>query len=171
MQKAPIAFRMLHDGKFLYIKADCGVENKDDKVIVPPAAVPARDGSIWQYESLEFCLGKGNESYQFILSPGNKLMDSAHTTAAGKYGLAWDCRKVSFVTRETPDGWTAFLNIPLDELVFNRKGQGDRFYFNVYRTHYCQTASGRIERQPGSYLPLFGSFKEVEKIGTMILAK
>ena len=171
MQKAPVAFRMLHDGKFLYIKADCGMVNKGDKLVAPPAAVPARDASIWKYESLEFCLGKGNESYQFIFAPGSKLMDLAHTAAAEKSGVSWNCKKVKLTAAVTSSGWEAALALPLDELKFNSKGQANRFWFNVHRTNYYRTAQGRSEREGGAYLPLNGSFKNIENIGTLILAK
>ena len=171
MARSPMAVRLLHSEKFLYLKLDCGKSDPKSSLIVPPAATDSRDGAVWHYECCEFFIGRGKESYQFILSPGDKLMDLSHTPASKTTGQDWNAQKVRFSSKLTPAGWEAFLAIPLDELKFASNGKKGEYKFNLIRTHLYQTPGGLVKREPGAYLPPAGAHRNIEKLGTLKLAR
>ena len=168
MQSAPTVLRLLQDGKFLYIKTECGVPAKGDKVIPPPAEEPARDGSIWQFECIEFFIGQNNECFQFIYAPGKKLTDLSHSRGTRVTGSSWNCRDLKFESALSSGGsWEAFLAIPLDELLFSAKGKAGEYRFNVFRNSFYKNAAGQIKRSAGSYIQNFGARKNLDKGATL----
>ena len=171
MQQAPTTLRLLHDGKFLYVKANCGTAAKGDKVLAPPVSMVQRDGSLWQYESIEFFIGRNKDSYQFIFAPGGKLADYSHSAADKVSGVTWNSRKVWLTTTFTADGWEGVLAIPLDELAFTGKSKAGEYKFNFGRNAFSQKASGMTSRETGAYLPLDGPFKNIANCGTLKLAR
>ena len=171
MAQAPVKVRLLHSEKFLYLKLECGKSDPKSSLIVPPAATASRDGAVWHYECCEFFIGRGKESYQFILSPGDKLMDLSHSSASKTTGQDWNAQKVRFSSKLTPAGWEAFLAIPLDELKFALSGKKGEYKFNFIRTHLYQTPGGLVKREPGAYLPPVGAYRNIEKLGTLKLAR
>ena len=171
VQDVPTAVRMLHDGKFLYLRLECGKINPGDTLLVPPAAMALRDASVWQYDSIEFFIGKGKESYQFIISSGNKLMDLNHCAGWKQGAAAWNSRDMVLRSDPCAAGWEAFAAIPLSELKFAQKSKADEYKFNIIRTGLSQSSSGIIKRSVGAYLPPQKPFRNIEKLGTLKLAK
>ena len=172
MQSAPTVLRLLQDGKFLYIKTECGVSAKGDKVLPPPAEEPARDGSIWQFECIEFFIGQNNECFQFIYAPGKKLTDLSHSHGTRVTGASWNCRDLKFESALSSGGsWEAFLAIPLDELLFSAKGKAGEYRFNVFRNNCYKNAAGQIKRSAGSYIQNSGSRKDLAKGAVLKFSK
>ena len=171
MARSPMAVRLLHSDKFLYLKLDCGKSDAKSSLIVPPAAMVPRDGAVWHYECCEFFIGRGKESYQFIFAPGEKLTDLSHSAASKTRGQDWNSGKVRLSSKLTSSGWEAFLAIPLDELKFTSSGKKDEYKFNLIRTHLYQTSGGLVKREPVAYLPPVGAHRNIEKLGTLKLAR
>ena len=171
LQQAPTTLRLLHDGKFLYVKANCGIAAKGEKILAPPVSMVQRDGSLWQYDSIEFFIGRNKDSYQFIFAPGNKLTDLSHSAADKVSGVTWNSRKVRVTSSFTADGWEGVLAIPLDELAFTGKSKAGEYKFNFGRNAFSQKASGMTNRETGAYLPLDGAFKNIANCGTLKLAR
>ena len=171
-QESKTEMRLLHDGKFLYIKAKCTLPNLISTVKWVPGHIGRRDGMLWDYESLEFFLAQGNELYQFILAPDNRLFD-AHSTPTGKARSAmnWNSKKVVFSTVKGNTDWDGFLAIPLDEIVFAEKGAPGVFRFNAYRNCRYNFPNEPMTWEQSCYLPTFGGFYNTERFGTLKLAR
>ena len=168
-QESETEMRLLHDGKNLYVKAECRMPEGVASVKWAPGTVGKRDGTLWNYESIEFFLARGNESCQFILAPDNCLYDGFNIP--GKNNSSWNCDAVKWSTVRHGGSWEGFLTIPLTELNFSTDGKDGEFRFNACRN--CRyTMPGEPEKwEQSCYLPTFGSFQNVERFGTLILAR
>lgn len=171
-QASQTEMRLLHDGKFLYIKAKCTIPPLVSTVKWVPKHIGTRDGMLWSYESLEFFLARGKELYQFILAPDNRLYD-AHSAPGGRRNSAvkWNAKKVSFSTTKGSTTWEGFLAIPLDEIQFAGKAHGGEFKFNAYRNCRYNFPNEPMTWEQSCYLPVFGSFYNTERFGTLKLGK
>ena len=171
-QNSETSMRLLHDGKNLYVKAECRIPVGVASVNWPPASTGKRDGMLWNYESLEFFLARGNESYQFILAPDNCLLDAFNVMPAKKNAMKWDSKKVKFSTVKRGIYWEGYLTISLDEMKFSAaKGKANEYRFNAYRN--CRYfMPGEPEKwEQSCYLPTYGGFHNIERFGTLTLAK
>ena len=165
-QESKTEMRLLHDGKFLYIKAKCTIPALVSTVKYAPAHIGKRDGLLWNYESLEFFLSQDKEIYQFILAPDNRLLDS-HSKPGVKRGIKWNARKVEFSAVKSSTSGEGYLAIPLDEIVFAGKGTPKECRFNAYRNCRYNFPNEPMTWEQSCYLPTFGSFGNVERFGTL----
>ena len=164
--------RLLHDGKNLYLKAECRIPAGVAGVKWAPASLGKRDGVIWNYESIELFLGRGKECYQFIVAPDNCLLDLFITyTPKKKVNKKWNSRKVQWSTIRNGLSWEVFLTVPLDELKYTQKGSEHVFRFNAYRSSRFNMPGEPEKWEQCCYLPTFGGFQNMERFGTLTLAK
>ena len=169
-QESKTEMRLLHDGKILYIKADCTIPPLVSSVKWVPAHLGKRDAMLWSYESLEFFLARNKEIYQFILAPDDRLYDSCSSFAAGKKKPAsWNCSKVVWSTKRGNARWEGYLAIPLDEIRFKEKGKPGEYAFNAYRNCRYNMPGEPATWEQSCYLPVFGGFQKVEHFGTLKL--
>ena len=170
-QDSETFMRLLHDGKNLYVKAECRIPAGVAGVNWAPGSTGKRDGMLWNYESLEFFLARGNESYQFILAPDNCLLDAFNLLPARKNAMKWNSTKVKFSTVKRGIYWEGHLTIPLDEMKFSQPGKVNEFRFNAFRN--CRYfMPGEPEKwEQSCYLPTYGGFHNIERYGTLILAE
>ncbi|MBO4648286.1 MAG: DUF4838 domain-containing protein [Lentisphaeria bacterium] len=170
-QDSETNMRLLHDGKNLYVKAECRIPEGVAAVKWAPDTIGKRDGMLWNYESIEFHLARGKESSQFILAPDNCLLDLFNTPSSGKKASKWNCGKVKWSTVRKGNYWEGFLTIPLDEIKFSGPGKEGEYRFNAY--HNCRyRMPGEPEKwELSCYLPTYGSFKNIERFGILILSK
>ena len=169
--KTETVFRLLHDGKNLYVKAECRIPTDAVSVRWVPEGMGKRDGMLWNYESAEFFLARGKESYQFIFAPDNCLQDRFNSPKE-KDGAKWNAEKIRWsAVREGGYCWKGFLTIPLDELQFAEAGKKGEYLFNA--CHNCQyTLLGEPKKyEQRCYLPTFGSFQNIDRFGTLILGR
>lgn len=170
-QESKTEMRLLHDGKFLYIKANCTIPNLVSTVKWVPAHLGKRDAMLWGYESLEFFLVRGKEIYQFILAPDNRLFDAHYTPGSNRTkAITWNARKVVFNTVKGSTTWEGFLAIPLDELVFSG-GRGGTFRFNAFRNCRYNFPNEPMVWEQSCYLPTMGAFGNTDRYGTLTLGK
>ncbi len=171
-QESKTEMRLLHDGKFLYIKAKCSVPTLASTVKWVPKHIGQRDGMLWSYESLEFFLARDKEVYQFILAPDNRLYD-AHSVPGQRANTAvkWNSKRIVFNTVKGSTTWEGFLAIPLDEIKFVQKGASGVFRFNAYRNCRYNFPNEPMTWEQSCYLPTFGGFYNTERFGTLKLAK
>ena len=170
-QESKTEMRLLHDGKFLYIKAKCTIPALVSTVKWVPPHIGKRDGMLWSYESLEFFLAQGPELYQFILAPDNRLFDAFSYPGVRKKGPDWNAKKVTFSTVKGSTSWEGTLVIPLDEILFNKAPNKGVFKFNAYRNCRYNFPNEPMTWEQSCYLPTFGSFYNVERFGTLTLGK
>ena len=163
--------RLLHNGKFLYLKAECRIPNGVAAVKWVPASLGKRDGVLWNYESIEFFLGRGRECCQFILAPDNCLLDIFISRSPKKIDKQWNSRKVQWSTVRHGLYWEGFLAVPLDELKFTAKGKENVFRFNAYRGSRFNMPGEPETWEQCCYLPTYGSFHDMERFGTLTLAE
>ena len=170
-QNSETFMRLLHDGKNLYIKAECRIPEGVAGVNWAPPSTGKIDGMLWNYESLEFFLARGKESYQFILAPDNCLLDAFNVMPSKKDAVKWNSKKVKFSTVRRGIYWEGYLTISLDEMKFSTKGKENVFRFNAYRN--CRyIMPGEPEKwEQSCYLPTYGGFHNIERFGTLTLAK
>ena len=162
---------LLHDGRNLYVKAECFIPKGVAGVIWAPASTGKRDGMLWNYESLEFFLARGKESYQFILAPDSCLLDAFNVMPAKKNAMKWNSKNVTFSTMKRGIYWEGFLTIPLDEMKFSAKGKANEFRFNAYRNCRYNMPGEPPKWEQSCYLPTYGGFHNIERFGTLTLAK
>jgi hypothetical protein len=171
-QESKTEMRLLHDGKFLYIKAKCTIPALVSTVKWVPAHIGKRDGMLWSYESLEFFLAQGKEIYQFILAPDNRLYDAHSYPGARKNTpVRWNAKNVTFNTVKGSTSWEGFLAIPLDEITFGKAPNKKVFKFNAYRNCRYNFPNEPMTWEQSCYLPTFGSFYNTERFGTLKLEK
>ena len=170
-QESKTEMRLLHDSKFLYIKAHCTIPNLVSTVKWVPAHLGKRDAMLWGYESLEFFLVRGKESYQFILAPDNRLFDAHYTPGSNRTkAIKWNAKKVAFNTVKGSTTWEGFLAIPLDEMVFSG-GKGETFRFNAFRNCRYNFPNEPMVWEQSCYLPTMGAFGNTDRYGTLTLGK
>ena len=163
--------QLLHDGKFLYVKAECRIPMGVAGVTWAKPDTGKRDGLLWNYESLEFFLARGKETYQFILAPDSCLLDAFNTPANPKGAMKWNSQKVQWSTVRKGIYWEGFLAIPLDEMKFSAKGKEGEFRFNAYRNCRYNMPGEPAKWEQSCYLPTFGGFHNINNFGTLILGK
>ena len=163
--------RLLHDGKNLYLKAECRIPAGVAGIKWVPATLGKRDGVLWNYESIELFLGRGKECYQFILAPDNCLLDLFIPHSPKKADKKWNSRKVQWSTVRSGLSWEGFLSVSLDELKFTGKGPEMMFRFNAYRTSRFNMPGEPEKWEQCCYLPTFGGFRNIERFGTLKLAE
>ena len=163
--------RLLHDGKNLYLKAECRIPAGVAAVKWAPVSLGKRDGVLWNYESIELFLGRGKECYQFILAPDDCLLDLYISQSPKQVDKKWDCRTVKWSTVKAGLYWEGFLTVPLDELKFTGKGPENVFRFNAYRSSRFNMPGEPEKWEQCCYLPTFGSFRNLERFGTLTLEK
>ena len=163
--------RLLHDGKNLYLKAECSIPAGVASVKWAPASLGKRDGIIWNYESVELFLGRGKECYQFILAPDNCMLDLFIPQSPKDIDKKWDCKKLQWSTVRKGLFWEGRLTIPLDELKFTTKGQDNVFRFNAYRSSRFNMPGEPGKWEQCCYLPTYGGFRNLERFGTLTLEK
>jgi hypothetical protein len=169
-QKAKTAMRFLHDGKNLYVKIDADFP-AERKRIAWAGGAGKRDALLWNNESAElFFAGANGEIRQFILAPPDKLADFRYPSKGLKEAMAWNADGVKFSARkEGENRWGGELVIPLRDLVPNAGGS---FAANFYRNHYYAPApDAPFKWEQSGWLPVYGSFHNVEKFGRMTLEK
>lgn len=171
-QDSETSMRLLHDGKNIYIKANCFIPKGVAGVTWAKPDTGKRDGALWNYESLEFFLAQGNESYQFILAPDNCLLDAFNQTQKGSpKAMTWNSKKVQWSTVRKGIYWEGMLTIPLDEMKFSAKGKPGVFRFNAYRNCRYNMPGEPEKWEQSCYLPTFGGFHNIERFGTLRLGK
>ena len=170
-QDSETAMQLLHDGKFLYVKAECRIPMGVAGVTWAKPDTGKRDGLLWNYESLEFFLARGKETYQFILAPDSCLLDAFNTPANPKGAMKWNSQKVQWSTVRKGIYWEGFLAIPLDEMKFSAKGKEGEFRFNAYRNCRYNMPGEPAKWEQSCYLPTFGGFHNINNFGTLILGK
>ena len=170
-QDSETVMYLLHDNKNLYVKAECFIPKGVAGVLWAPPSTGKRDGMLWNYESLEFFLARGNESYQFILAPDSCLLDAFNVMPAKKNAMKWNSKKVKFSTMKRGIYWEGFLTIPLDEMKFTGKGKANEFRFNAYRNCRYNMPGEPAKWEQSCYLPTYGGFHNIERFGTLILAR
>ena len=171
-QDSETYMRLLHDGKNLYVKAECFIPKGVAGVTWAKPDTGKRDGALWNYESLEFFLAQGEESYQFILAPDNCLLDAFNQTKKGSpKAMNWNSKKVRWSTVRKGIYWEGMLTIPLDEMQFSSKGKPGVFRFNAYRNCRYNMPGEPEKWEQSCYLPTFGGFHNIERFGTLKLGK
>ena len=171
-QESKTEMRLLHDGKFLYLKAHCTIPALVSTVKWVPAHIGKRDGMLWSYESFEFFLAGNKELYQFILAPDNRLYDAfSRPNAPKNSAVKWNSQKIEFNTVKGSTSWEGFLAIPLDEIKFSNGRKDGVFKFNAYRNCRYNFPNEPMTWEQSCYLPTFGGFYNTERFGTLRLGK
>ena len=171
-QDSETFMRLLHDGKNLYIKAECHIPKGVASVTWAKPDTGKRDGALWNYESLEFFLAQGKQSYQFILAPDNCLLDAFNQEMKGApKAMNWNSKKVQWATMRKGIYWEGSLTIPLDEMKFNSKGKTGVFRFNAYRNCRYNMPGEPEKWEQSCYLPTYGGFHNIDRFGTLKLGK
>jgi hypothetical protein len=99
-------------------------------------------------------------------------LDAFNVMPAKKNAMKWDSKKVKFSTVKRGIYWEGYLTISLDEMKFSAtKGKANEYRFNAYRN--CRYfMPGEPEKwEQSCYLPTYGGFHNIERFGTLILAK
>ena len=169
-QRSETVVRLLHDGKYLYVKAECHIP-EGASINWVPEGVGKRDGVIWNYESFEFFLACGKESAQFIVAPDDCLLDLFNSPNYGKKALKWNSEKVRWSTVRKDREWEGYLAIPLDEIKFAEAGKDGQYKFNVFRNCHYKMKGEPDKWEQSCYLPTFGSFQNIDRFGTLTLGK
>ena len=169
-QNSKTEMRLLHDGKNLYVKALCTIPAGVAGVRWAPPSTGAKDGPLWNYESLEFFLANGKESYQFILAPDDKLFD-AFNQPDSKKAMLWNSKGVKWSTVRKGNTWEGFLTIPLEEAVFAVPGKNGTFRFNAYRNCRYYMPGEPETWEQSCYLPVYGGFHNIDRFGILKLGK
>lgn len=170
-QNSETTMFLLHDNRNIYIKAECRIPLGVASVTWSKPGTGKRDGMLWNYESLEFFLAKGKESYQFILAPDNCILDAFNADKNAKKAMAWNSKKAQWSTVRRGIYWEGFLTIPLDEMKFSTKGKPGEFRFNAYRNCRYKMPGEPEKWEQSCYLPTYGGFHNIERFGTLKLAK
>jgi len=134
----------------------------------------SRDRFSWNDESSEIFLVQGKKKYQFIISPGDSLLDLFQPDISSELKLSeaikWNCDNIKYATAVTGNRWTAELAIPFKSLDLERPTVKNPWTVNFTRNYFYPAKDKNIwQCELSCWSPTFGSFHNIEKFGKLYI--
>lgn len=158
------------DNMYFLITA-CFPEKSPLKTDIPKGS---RDRFSWSDESGEIFLVQGKKKYQFIISPGDSLLDLFQPDISSELKLSeaikWNCENIRYATAVSEDRWTAELAIPFKSLDLERPSEKVPWTVNFTRNYFYPAKDKNIwQCELSCWSPTFGSFHNTEKFGKLYI--
>jgi len=156
---------LAYNNKALFIAYNC----KEPKINLVKEGVSARDGEVWQDNSVElfFDPGKTGKDYsQFILSSKGTLFDGASQN--GTYNEDFNLeagKQIEYAIHKDKDSWTFEIKIDFSALNMPAPASGSSIRFNLCRDRILSDGVGN---EISSLAALFSSFQTPSRFATMI---
>jgi len=118
--------KVCHDDKYLYLEV---TDNCDSgKLVTSSDVYPFDDWEVFiaRQRALPY--------RQYAVSPSANLKASSHGEVNWRMNVPMDDTRVKAVSdRSRPDAWTVRMAFPLDSMLSEKVGKGDKIYMNILR--------------------------------------
>ena len=164
-------FLMLQDGENFYIGIRAYLPEKVSKKFVHPNTV---DGTIWDSESCEiFFAPDTKSSYQFLIGPENVFTDIyiPDIKNFSMENIKWNANGIKYATVTKNELWTAEIKIPFSSIKFLSESEYRvNFCRNYYHPNKEEGPKTKWVQESSSWLPVFGSFHNIDAFGFLKIA-